>query len=208
MSDHKPSSSDKAPLAVALWVVLLVIGGGALTVYENRPGPVGRTPDLYPSKSQVTLAADKPTLIMLAHPHCACTRASLEELSRLLTSRPNVQTHVLFLRPASFPSEWAHSELWSIAQAIPGVRVREDYQGEEAKRFGAQTSGYVVLYAPSGKILFKGGLTPSRAHAGDSAGRAAMLSILSGEQVANKEAFVFGCPLISPSSNDDSGACE
>ena len=55
------------------------------------------------------------------------------------------------------------------------LRGFQDISGDEARRFGAATSGEALLYSPSGKLLFHGGITPSRGHEGGSVGRDALV---------------------------------
>jgi hypothetical protein len=52
------------------------------------------------------------------------------------------------------------------------------------------------LYAPTGKLLFSGGITASRGHEGDNVGRSAIVSfILNGHAPVNHTP-VFGCSLL------------
>jgi len=85
--------------------------------------------------------------------------------------------------------------LWRNAAAIPKIAVQEDDNGDEARRFGAATSGYVVLYDMRGQLLFKGGITAGRGHAGDNAGADAIKSLLRGRSVDMNRAPAYGCSL-------------
>jgi hypothetical protein len=87
--------------------------------------------------------------------------------------------------------------LWRSAEAIPGVTVRADQDGNEARCFQAKTSGHVALYDVHGKLLFSGGITSSRGHSGDNAGRSAIMKLLKHEMAVG-ETPVFGCSLLSP----------
>jgi hypothetical protein len=53
----------------------------------------------------------------------------------------------------------------------------------------------VVLYAPSGKLLFTGGITVSRGHQGNNPGREALISCLTTNNSNDTLWPVFGCPL-------------
>ena len=55
--------------------------------------------------------------------------------------------------------------------------LRDD-DGAEARRFGAETSGQTLLYDEHGALLFSGGITGARGHAGDNAGRASLVALL------------------------------
>jgi len=108
-----------------------------------------------------------------------------------------VSTYVLFGTPADVPAGWQDTDLWQTAAAIPGVIVVEDRDGEEAQRFGAATSGQVLLYDGRGRLQFSGGITDARGHSGDNAGRATVLALLTdGGGVVPAETAVFGCQLV------------
>jgi hypothetical protein len=55
-------------------------------------------------------------------------------------------------------------------------------------------SGQVLAYDGQGRLAFNGGITASRGHEGDSAGRSAVEAMLAGRRHA-ATAFVFGCLL-------------
>jgi hypothetical protein len=121
----------------------------------------------------------------------------VEELNRLLArGHDGVAAQVWFFEPAGFPPDWTQSGLWRSAAAIPGVKVHADPDGRQARLFGAATSGFVVLYDPRGQLLFNGGITASRGHAGDNGGEDAVLSILAGQQPNLRQTPVYGCSLL------------
>jgi hypothetical protein len=61
-------------------------------------------------------------------------------------------------------------------------------------RFGALTSGHTVVYDPSGRLLFSGGITSARGHAGENMGSELILAQLARKTNPQTHA-VFGCPL-------------
>jgi hypothetical protein len=178
------------------WLALVAAGFGVLLNFQNASGAIGCTPADWPLKTTAALDPKRDTLIMFAHPQCPCTSASMEELNRLLALRQhNVATQVWFFRPAGFPPDWTQSGLWRSAAAIPGLTVHEDPDGQQARLFGAATSGYVVLYDPRGQLLFHGGITASRGHVGDNAGQEALAALLAGQGSDLRQTPVYGCPL-------------
>jgi hypothetical protein len=186
--------------AGVVWVLVIGVGLTLLWSYENAPGPVIAPPSLWPADSRVQLSPDRPTLIMLAHPHCPCTRASIGELARLMTqAQDRVTAYVLFLKPAGASDDWEKTDLWQSAASIPGVNVVVD-DGAEAQRFQAVTSGQTILYDAEGRLLFSGGITGSRGHSGDNAGRDAIVSMLHTGKAERSETFAFGCPLFGANS--------
>lgn len=184
--------------AGAFWLLAIGAGMGLLWNYESTPGVAAATPERWPRDSRIQPDADRATLVMLAHPHCPCTRASIGELSRLMTqAQGRVTAYVLFVRPPGFSDGWAESELWASAAAIPGVTPLLDEGGVEAGRFHAQTSGQTALYDASGELLFSGGITSARGHAGDNAGRTAIVSLVTSGEAEELGTPVFGCPLFA-----------
>jgi hypothetical protein len=188
----------------ALWLVFVVLGLGAVAAYDNTPGVAARASVRWPAASRITHATDRPTLVMLAHPQCTCTRASVAELQEVM-ARAHVRPHayVVFIKPGVFGDDWEKTELWQRAARIPGVTVVRDDDGLEAARFGAETSGQTFLYDASGQLLFSGGTTGSRGHAGDNAGRAAILAMLNSHDPQQAGSSVFGCPLFAPHDRHD-----
>lgn len=184
--------------AGALWLLIIGAGVGLLWNYESTPGAAAATPDRWPAASRIEPAADRATLVMLAHPHCPCTRASIGELARLMTqAQGRVTAYVLFVKPQGFSDGWVQSELWASAAAIPGVTPVLDDGGGEAGRFHAATSGQTVLYDAAGRLLFSGGITSARGHEGDNAGRAAIVSLLTSDEAEERGTPVYGCPLFA-----------
>jgi hypothetical protein len=72
-----------------------------------------------------------------------------------------------------------------------------DADGSEARRFGAETSGHTLLFDPNGSLLFSGGITASRGHAGRNAGESAIIAAVNGKRTDRTGTPVFGCSLIS-----------
>ena len=182
----------------ALW--LLAIGAGAFTLirHQGTAGPEHKAPELWPERTAISRVADRPTLLMFVHPHCPCTRESLEELNRLLArcEKPPT-THVLFLQPEAAPDDWVETGTWRSAGRLPEVQLQKDVEGQEARAFAAVTSGTVVLYSPAGELLFSGGITAGRGHAGDNSGADAVVAILRGARANTPSTPVYGCPLFS-----------
>jgi hypothetical protein len=107
---------------------------------------------------------------------------------------------VLFLKPKGSSEDWERTDLWQSAASIPGVNVLVDEDGAEARRFNSSTSGQTILYDAEGRLLFSGGITGSRGHSGDNAGRSAVVSLVNAGAADRAETFVFGCPLFDKDS--------
>lgn len=181
-----------------LWLAAVGIGLWILCRYENTPGLAAASPKFWPVESQLQRTEGRATLVMLAHPHCPCTRASIGELDLLMEQCQGLVTaHVIFIQPKGFADKWSRTDLWQSVAAIPDVTVRQDVGGIEARRFHAETSGQVLLYDRTGKLLFSGGITGSRGQSGDNAGRSAIVSLLTAGINGRDQTLVFGCALFN-----------
>jgi hypothetical protein len=182
----------------ACWLGTVAAGLWVVRAYDNTPGVSAAAPGRWPAGTHLIPAGTGPTLVMLAHPMCPCTRASLDELAEALArSTTAAKTYVLFIRPAGFADGWERSDLWQRAARIPGVTPVGDDAGAEAARFGTSTSGQTLLYGADGSLLFSGGITGSRGHAGDNEGRAGLLALLTRTGRGQTRTNVFGCPLFA-----------
>jgi hypothetical protein len=183
-------------ILLVLWAPSVAFGIYKALAYSYTPGRAAKATAEWPGNPWVTRAPGGFALLMFVHPQCSCSRVSIDELAEILASRGGgVTAAVFFYAPAGMPAEWAHSDLWREADLIPGVRAIADRNGEAARRFGAFTSGETLLYGSDGRLAFHGGITPARGHAGDSAGRDAILSLLNGRWPERSSTSVFGCSI-------------
>lgn len=192
----------------AAWMAALGFGARTLFKYETTPGSPGFVSSNWPTASIVRRQTDKPTLLMLAHPHCPCTRASIGELAQVMAHAPGkANAFVLFVKPRGAGPDWDDTELRRSAAAIPGVTVLTDENGTEAARFGAETSGHTLVFDRAGTLVFSGGITGSRGHAGGNAGESAVLAALNGDTVNRSRTPVFGCSLQKRNSATEPALC-
>lgn len=182
-----------------LWLALLGTGGVLMARYESTAGTSGAAPSDWPATSQVRRAEAKSTLVMVAHPKCPCTRASISELAALMKENPgSVSARVLFYEPSGADTSWRETSAWQEVSSIPGVTAVADIEGAEAARFGGETSGDVILFDPHGHLVFHGGITAARGKVGPSAGHSAVNDLLSGRPATRSKAPVYGCPIEDP----------
>lgn len=184
------------PIVIVIWLVAIGVGLRFVFAYENSPGTISEVPQTWPRDSRLQHSPDLPTLVMMVHPHCPSSPASLSELSLLLAEvQGKVDASVLFVRPLGVPPNWEITELWETVARMPGVNLSADNDGVEARRFGSSTSGQVMLYNTQGELIFSGGITTSRGHAGENNGRNAIVALLTQGQATTDKPPVFGCPL-------------
>ncbi len=198
----------------AAWAAVVALGFGWTYAHAATPGMTAKAPARWPaegapaegasamSKHAAVIALDPqvPTLIVFAHPHCACTRATLHELEWITTRAQGlVHAYVVFAKPPGAGVDWESTTLHAKAVAMKGVTVLDDDEDVLAHRFLARTSGHVVLYTPGGELRFSGGITGERGHEGDNAGRAAVLVALRARtSPPTFLGLVFGCELDTP----------
>lgn len=201
-------------VAAVLWLALVGAGSAVLLDYALTPGVSGTAPAQWPLGSALRRNTDGATLVMIVHPHCTCSRASLSELLGLMTSATGkVNAYVLFVRPPGVARGWERTDLWRQAVAIPAVTVIADESGRQAARFGAATSGQTMLYDRSGVLEFSGGITAARGHYGINAGSIAIAALLGGTKPGGKRINasartpVYGCPLLSRGASASVVAC-
>ncbi|MBI3550686.1 MAG: hypothetical protein HY078_16740 [Elusimicrobia bacterium] len=184
------------PAALALWIGICLAGFKVVLDYEGTPGVAASAPERWPAETRFASGGGRSSLVLFAHPHCPCTKASLESLAWIAARAPRtLDAYVAFYRPSG-AADWDATPLIASARAIPGVRVLVDENGAEARRFGAETSGQALLYDAKGRLLFKGGITGARGHTGDNVGRNAVLALADGSLVQAPESSVFGCSLL------------
>lgn len=182
--------------AVALWIGASCCGMAMLVIYANSPGMALEAPQQWPADANVSRSGEGATLLLFAHPRCPCTRATLGELEKIMAHFPgSVTPWIIFFKPAGSDERWDQTDLRATAAAIPGARILSDVDGAEARRFNATTSGQTLLYDSGGNLLFNGGITLARGHAGDNAGRSAIEANLASGTVECAQTPVFGCPI-------------
>jgi hypothetical protein len=171
--------------AVAAWAILVGVGIREIHGHEATAGLLGAAPAHWPSASQLPRTPGF-TVAMFVHPDCPCTRASLSELAAVAEQS---RQPVLVVFPKNEPSP-----AWDRAGTIRNARRVIDRDGSEAQRFGAATSGHVVVYDAAGALRFSGGITGARGHAGKNVGGEQLAKILAGGS-GHAEHAVFGCAL-------------
>lgn len=182
-------------VAGALWLATIAAAFEAIRRFEVTPGLPASAPRAWPAASTVPRTAGKWSLVMLVHPHCSCSRASVQELGAIVEKAPHdVQTTVLVYRPHEMAEGWERTGVYEAATRLQRTRVLLDRDGAEAARFGGFTSGQTFLYDGDGRLRFAGGVTSLRGHAGLNSGRADVIRIAS-ERNGTGSHPVFGCAI-------------
>jgi hypothetical protein len=188
-----------APLCGALWMVGMAVSVIKLQKYAYTPSaPALGGVRTWPAGSRLWQTVNAKTLVVFAHPYCPCTRATLEQLQRILARcRKTPNTHLVFISAGGAAA--IGETLWQDARRIPGVQVVAS--GSEAALFQARTSGQTFVFDEAGTLMFAGGITAGRGHAGDNPGARAVLSLLNAEKSSYRHTSVFGCALFTNPQN-------
>lgn len=195
-------------IVAAIWLMLVLSGMSVMLVYGATPGTEATPPVRWPIDSAIAAPSRGATAVMFLHPQCPCSRATLEELQRVMVkARVRSHWHVVFVLPPGAPDDWRRSDLLQTAKSVPGLSVHHDQDGAEAKRFGAATSGQIVYYTHDGRLLFSGGITGSRGHVGDNDGRRALIALGQGILPRVWQTPVYGCPLFNEAACCDDASC-
>jgi hypothetical protein len=184
-------------LAGFIWAATVGAMYRSIRRFETTPGREAAALPSWPVNSRILPAHDRWTLVMLIHPKCGCSRASIQELARIIEmSGPSLQTYVLVYRPADFRSGWEKSDVSDAAAKLQRAHVVIDVDGQEARLFGGFTSGQTYLFDRGGKLRFSGGITSLRGHAGINRGSMDVVDIV---QLKARQGThpVFGCAIVT-----------
>lgn len=173
-------------------------GGYTLTDYANRPGSQGAIPHDLTFLDFVNSSPLQGTLILSVHPHCPCTVATVRELSRLRSrfSRPVTIISYIYC-PTTEADAWTNSSITETLRRIPGAALVIDRGGASMHELGTRTSGQVLYYDQSGKLVFSGGITSSRGHEGMCPAATDLLQRINGDEDSYVRWPVFGCAVFS-----------
>ena len=205
-SGESKSASWKWTALGIVWAIVVAFGMHTMLTYADTPAAPGVAPVTWPARSRIPRKPGLPTVVVIAHPRCSCTRATISELAVLMTRlHDRVSAVVVLVRPRGTPEHWEETDLWRSAAEIPGVTVMGDPNEVEADRFHAQASGQTMLYSAGGILQFSGGITGSRGHAGDNAGLSSVVSLVADGSAEQTKTSVFGCDLHDPAALSSNG---
>jgi hypothetical protein len=190
-------------VAFISWLAACVLGSYIAMRYDFQPGALGKSQtqcadgsDLHPCMGQITVLA-------FLHPRCVCTAATVKQLIGAIHQQPQARLiAVLFVPPEPHDAEvWKDADYERYLRAhVPGVRIVFDPGGKEAERFGAITSGTLLVYDRQGQEIFRGGITGRRGGEEDNPGLRQFIQALTEDQRNGtpSRTSVFGCSLKAP----------
>lgn len=196
------------PLILGLiWLVALIVVQVTVVKYESTPATAQKVAAAWPQGTSIWRAPQGTTLVLLAHPQCPCTRATMTELEKILAqTQGHLAVRALFFKPKQAAPSWVTTGLWSRANALPGAVSVVDEDGRMARKFHLRTSGEVAVFNAEGQLLFQGGITLARGHEGDNAGEDAVVQLVTTGHSSTTHTPVFGCEVLPSSSSATNSA--
>ena len=184
-------------LLTSATALAVALGWYQLFTFSSTPGAQLTAPAHWPREiSSPSLSSHAPLLLVFVHPQCSCTQATLQQLGQILSStRTTIQIALVVYRSQAVNPETSYVTFEPAKFLQTPARIVPDPNGRLARRFGAATSGEIVLYAAGGQLLFQGGITPMRSQAGPSLGADALRNALTTGRTQIRAASVFGCPI-------------
>lgn len=181
--------------ACVLWLSACICGFMFLANFQSQPGKVAKAGSVFPAESDLGRPLEKPTLFAFLHPGCACSRASLSELLKVSTRLQGKFNTEFVVRPLGTQADF--SNLLNELREFPSSTIHVDYSGAETQRFGVFTSGQILVYDTNQALLFSGGITGGRGHAGDNPAEESLVRQIL-DRSGEVHTPVFGCHLRSP----------
>ena len=192
----------KTVVGVGVWVVACLAASGAMMGYDFRPGRLGGARMSWPADSSLHRDPAHTTAVAFLHPRCVCSDATVTQLIRTVKAQPGVEVVVPVFVPAESAAEaaWEQSPyVQRLRAALPQARIVFDRGGAEAQRFGAWTSGTVLVYDAAGREIFRGGITNRRGGEDENPGRQRFARTIAApaEAAPAQASPVFGCSILA-----------
>lgn len=178
-----------ATIGIAVWLATLSVAINGFMRWDTTPGILAGEPAV----SAPVRTDGQWQIVLVAHTECPCTRATFVNLDKLLSRyRGRLVCKVVFCGPGVGSSSTSQNVL--IAKRLPNTELEFMSEAEVLSQYRSTTSGQAFLYSPQGELKFRGGLTISRGHEGDSTATNALGEWIEGRKGC--DAFpVYGCPL-------------
>jgi hypothetical protein len=180
-----------------MWGAAVLLGAAGMVRYQMQPGVATQVvANRWPSPPGISLDPNLLTLVMVLHPQCPCSQATLHELTQVIGKYNNrIAINILFVQPPNAPANWVEGGLYDSVRQLSNVNVVVDKDGKAASALGATTSGQVIIFEPGGRVLFDGGITDGRGHEGDNPGLDTVFEVIRSGATSIRTAPVFGCSL-------------
>lgn len=182
-----------------IWLGAILLGMQPLLRYEKTAATTSiRAIDTWPQNCRLPRKSEK-TLLVFVHPKCPCTKAGINELSRL-SNKVRLDGFICAVKPDDAPADWLDSNFSSSCSRIKGMQLICDQAGRLSREFAASTSGETFLFDGTGKLKFHGGINIARGHEGPNDGLSNLKLLLEGN-IGSGSYPVYGCALLNTSES-------
>jgi membrane fusion protein (multidrug efflux system) len=103
-------------LACTIWVVTVAAAVRSIRAFESTPGRAADAPARWPASATIARQPGTWTLVMLIHPHCSCSRASVSELAAADVALP-----------LEFSGRVAGFRVVEIRAQVSGILLKREY---------------------------------------------------------------------------------
>jgi hypothetical protein len=154
-TDKSEVDAKKLIMLLVAWIGAAAWLGSGMMAHDNSPGVTSAIGDSWPQGSAIDYGKGN-TILLFVHPKCPCIASSVRMLEQLTAEQEAVHVKILPWRPAGLlPSDTS----WAVRTTLPQL---PDVEGKEARLFHVRTSGEVLAFNSSCKLIFEGGITASR----------------------------------------------
>jgi hypothetical protein len=164
--------------------------------YKSTPGKaslfVGRAPD----SSSIKFDSKHYNFITFIHPKCSCSEATIENLTTMTRdfANKNISFHVVFYSSSELGSDLENSKYVKEVKELQNTRIYFDKKLTDFSLYDVETSGQSFLFDTEKNLIFKGGITESRGHLGETLSMRKIAGYLEGEKPNSITlAPTFGC---------------
>jgi hypothetical protein len=178
------------------WLFLLPVAICIQFHYDSVPGIASAPKSSWPPASKIRYSTTTNTLVMVLHPRCPCSRASLQQVATMRNSRNPLKVVFLFYTPSGFSKGWEKTDIWRQASEIPDAELISDVDGRETQKFGGVTSGQTYIFDRQGLLRYSGGLTEGRGHPGECQNLETAVKALNDSNSPATFGAVYGCPIV------------
>jgi hypothetical protein len=201
---EKMPSRRKLPAWVGglLWVGACAVSSYVMMAYDFVPGRLGAQRTSWPADTNLLKTSEGVTVVAFLHPRCICSRATVKQLVKTLADHPEAT----LIASVFVPQETTDGQAWeegeyvkALRAQLPQVEIVYDPGGVEAERFGALTSGTILVYDWQGREIFRGGITDRRGGERDNRGLRQLAQAIDRHKtlMQGTPSPVFGCPLVA-----------
>lgn len=193
-------------IAFTAWAAFIAYGAKSLILYSSKPGLAATAPWILPESEIGIHLGPNPVLLVFLHPHCPCSRSTLEQVQSILeTQSSKIDCRIYVVVPPQAFEGWENGAMVNRLNDFEKATFEIDRNGRIASRFCASTSGQVLLYRSDGVLVFSGGITANQSHAGKCPGLLALVARLQDIGKPFVQFPVFGCPLFNFSADCKEG---